>query len=271
MFYYFTVGGAGMNYKSSEKPIQSVSRALQLFEVFRTAEKEEFGITELSNELGLHKNNVFRLLATLSSCGYVEQNPFTENYQLGIGIFNLGQKFIHKLGILKLARPFMQKITAELNESAYIGILREGDAIYLGVSETTLPVRVTSRVGKDLPAYATAIGKINLAYASEDDINKLYSDSKLKKHTPHTITSLSELKKQLKEAAANDYVLDDEELEIGVRCIAVPIKDYLGVPVAALSVSGPTSRMSDERIISEILPILQKFSREISKRLGYQQ
>lgn len=259
-----------MSYKPNVKPIQSVFHALQLFEVFRTAEKEEFGVTELSNALGLHKNNVFRLLATLSSCGYIEQNPQTENYRLGIGIFNLGQKFIHKLGILKLARPFMKKITSEVNESAYIGILREGDAIYLGMSETTLPVRVASRVGKDVPAYTTATGKIQLAYASDEEISKIFPENKLKRFTPNTISTISELKKQLKEAAANDYAIDNEEFEMGVRCIAVPIKDYLGVPVAALSVSGPVSRMSDERLTNDILPVVQKFSREISKRLGYQ-
>ncbi len=260
-----------MSYKSNVKPIQSVYHALQLFEVFRTAEKEEFGVTELSNALGLHKNNVFRLLATLSSCGYIEQNPQTENYRLGIGIFNLGQKFIHKLGILKLARPFMKKITSEVNESSYIGILREGNAIYLGISETSLPVRVASRVGKDVPAYTTAIGKAQLAYAPEEEINKIYPESRLKRYTPNTIVSLAELKRQLKEVAANDYAVDNEELEVGVRCIAVPIKDYLGVPVAALSVSGPVSRMSESRLREEILPVVQKFSREISKRLGYQQ
>ena len=259
-----------MNPKTSIKPIQSVYHGLQLFEVFRTAEKEEFGVTELSNALGLHKNNVFRLLATLSSCGYIEQNPLTENYRLGIGIFNLGQKFIHKLGILKLARPFMKKITQEVNESAYIGILRDANAIYLGISESSHPVRVASRVGKDVPAYATAIGKIQLAYASEDEISKIYPESRLKKYTPHTITSVNELKKSLREAISNDYAIDNEELEAGVRCIAVPIKDYLGVPVAALSVSGPSSRTSEARLKEEILPVVQKFSREISKRLGYQ-
>lgn len=257
--------------KQNIKPIQSVYHALQVFEVFRTADKEEFGVTELSNELKLHKNNVFRLLATLSSCGYIEQNAQTENYHLGIGIFNLGQKFIHKLGILKLARPFMKKITQEVGESAYIGILREGNAIYLGVSETTNPVRVASRVGKDVPAYATAIGKVQLAFLTEEEVSKIYPDNKLAKHTNNTISTVIELKKQLKEIAVNDYALDNEEFEKGVRCIAVAIKDYQGIPVAALSVSGPANRMTDERMRGEIFPIVQKFSREISKRLGYQQ
>jgi DNA-binding IclR family transcriptional regulator len=247
-----------------------VCHALQLFEVFRTADKEEFGVTELSSILNLHKNNIFRLLATLSSCGYIEQNPQTENYRLGIGIFNLGQKFIQKLGVLNLARPFMKKITADIGESAYIGILREGNAVYLGMSDCTLPVRVASRVGKDVPAYTTAIGKIHLAYVADAELEAIYPDNRLKKFTANTIVSVGELKRQLKEIAANDYAIDNEEFEIGVRCIAVPIKDYLGVPVAALSVSGPIRRMSDERLMNEILPVVQKFSREISKRLGFQ-
>jgi DNA-binding IclR family transcriptional regulator len=259
-----------MVYKPDVKPVQSVYHALQLFEVFRTAEnKDEFGVTELSKSLGLHKNNVFRLLATLASRGYIEQNFNTENYRLGIGIFNLGQKFVSKLGILKLSRPFMEKIVAEVNESVYIGILREGNVIYLDIVETNLPVRVVSRVGKDVPAYCTAIGKVQLAYSSEEEINKIYMGARLKRYTDNTITSLPVLKKDLRSVAENDYALDNQEFEERVRCVAVPVKDYLGIPVAALSVTGPACRMTDERIMNQILPVARKYAREISKRLGY--
>ncbi len=260
-----------MPYKPNVKLVQSVNHALQLFEVFRMADKqEEFGVTELSKTLGLHKNNVFRLLATLESRGYIEQNLNTENYRLGIGIFNLGQKFVNKLGMLKLARPFMEKIVAECNESVYIGILREGSVIYLDIVEAPQTVRVVSRVGKDVPAYCTAIGKIQLAYASEEELNKIYMGARLKRYTDNTITSLPELKKNLKIIAQQDYCLDDEEFEERVKCISVPIKDYLGVPIAAISVTGPACRMNDERLVNEILPVAKKYAREISKRLGYQ-
>ncbi|MBZ4672425.1 IclR family transcriptional regulator [Deferribacterales bacterium Es71-Z0220] len=256
--------------KQNVKLVQSVYHALQLFEVFRTSEKrEEYGVTELSKTLGLHKNNVFRLLATLESRGYIEQNQFTENYRLGIGIFNLGQKFVNKLGLLKLAKPFMEKIVAETKESVYIGILREGAVIYLDIVEADQTVRIVSRVGKDAPAYCTAIGKIQLAYASEEEINKVYMGARLKRYTDNTITSLPELKKHLKTVSEKDYAFDDEEFEESVRCIAVPVKDYLGVPVAALSVTGPACRMSYERMNNEILPVVQKYAREISKRLGF--
>lgn len=260
-----------MPYKTEVKPVQSVHHALELFEVFRTSpKKEEFGVTELSKTLGLHKNNVFRLLATLEARGYIEQNLNTENYRLGIGIFDLGQKFINKLGILKLSKPFMEKIVANVNESVYIGILREGSVIYLDIVEAPQTVRIVSRVGRDVPAYCTAIGKAQLAYASEEELNKIYMGARLRKYTEKTITSLPSLKKHLREISKNDYALDDEEFENRVRCIAVPVKDYLGVPVSALSVSGPACRMSDEKIFDEVLPVLKKYAKEISKRLGFQ-
>lgn len=258
-------------YKPNVKSIQSVQHALQLFEVFRTNyDKDEFGVTELSKTLGLHKNNVFRLLATLSSCGYIEQNPVTENYRLGIGIFNLGQKFINKLGFLRLARPFMEKIVSEIGESCYIGILREDNVIYLDLVEADHPVRIVSRVGKDVPAYCTSIGKVQLAFSGEDELNKMYLGARLKKYTDYTITSLPELKKHLKEVNINEYAIDNQEFEKDVCCIAVPIKDYLGTPVAAISVAGPSYRMNQERLINDILPIAKKYAKEISKRLGYQ-
>lgn len=260
-----------MPYKTNIKPVQSVQHALQLFEVFRTSEKkEEFGVTELSKTLGLHKNNVFRLLATLESRGYIEQNLNTENYRLGIEIFNLGQKFISKLGILRLSKPFMEKIVERIDESVYIGILREGSAIYLDIVEAPQTVRIVSRVGKDVPAYCTAIGKIQLAYASEEEINKIYMGARLKKYTENTITSLPVLKSHLRKISEVDYAIDNEEFEERVRCISVPVKDYLGVPVAALSASGPAYRMTDEKMYDDILPVLKKYSKEISKRLGYQ-
>ncbi len=258
-------------YKPNVKVIQSVQHVLELFEVFRVNyNRDEFGVTELSKALGLHKNNVFRLLATLSSCGYIEQNPITENYRLGIGIFNLGQKFIDKLGFLRLARPFMEKIVSGIGESCYIGILREGNVIYLDLVEADHPVRIVSRVGKDVPAYCTAIGKVQLAFSSEEEINKMYLGARLKKYTDNTITSLPELKKHLKEVNFKEYAIDDQEFEKDVSCIAVPIKDYLGTPVAAISIAGPRYRMNQERLIDNILPVAKKYAKEISKRLGYQ-
>jgi DNA-binding IclR family transcriptional regulator len=242
---------------------------LQLFEVFRTYAKEEYGVTELSNAVGLHKNNVFRLLATLCSKGFIEQNPVTENYRLGLGIFNLGEKFIHRFGMLSLARPFMKKLTQEFGESSYIGLLHSENAVYLGISESLAPVRVASRVGKSLPSHATDVGKVLLAEMPVKTLTSLYHHKRLTKCTPNTISSFTELKNTLKEISHNGYAIDDEELELGVRSVAVTIRGFQSQPVAALSVSAPSSRLSIDRIINKIVPVLSQYSLEISKRSGY--
>jgi DNA-binding IclR family transcriptional regulator len=257
--------------KDKFKPVQSIFHALQLIEIFKErSDKQELGVTELSKRLNLHKNNVFRLLATLEARGYIEQNLQSENYKLGLKIFKIGQQFVGKLGILKLAKPFMVKVVNELNEALYIGILRDGAAVYLDVVEPNLSVKVASRVGKDVPAYCTAIGKMQLAYASEEEINKIYMGARLKKMTQNTITSLPELKKHLSIISDRDYAIDNEEFEEGVKCVAVPIKDYLGIPIAALSLTAPVYRLSDEQIEKQALPVLKRYANEISKRLGFQ-
>jgi DNA-binding IclR family transcriptional regulator len=243
---------------------------LQLFEVFRACGKEEYGVTELSNAVGLHKNNVFRLLATLCSKGFIEQNLVTENYRLGLGVFNLGEKFIHRFGMLTIAKPFMKKLTAEFGESSYIGLLHEDNAVYLGISETLAPVRVASRVGKSLPAHATDVGKALLAELSGKALTDLYHQKRLVKASPNSITSITELKNALREVVQFGYAIDDEELETGVRSVAVVIRGFQSQPVAALSVSAPVFRLPISRIKDEIVPVLSKYSLEISKRSGYE-
>ena len=128
----------------SEYIIQAVSHALDLLEQFH-GEVDELGVTELSKRLKLHKNNVFRLLATLESRGYIEQNRATENYRLGLKSLELGQTFVKQMGLLRQARPILDRIVQECNETAYVAIFKEGYVVYLDVVETDLTVRVVSQ------------------------------------------------------------------------------------------------------------------------------
>ncbi|MDR2400401.1 MAG: IclR family transcriptional regulator, partial [Deferribacteraceae bacterium] len=197
------------------------------------------------------------------------QNPVTENYRLGLGIFNLGEKFIHRFGMLSLAKPFMKKLTQEFGESSYIGLLHGESAVYLGVSETLAPVRVASRVGKSLPAHATDVGKVLLAELPGKTLTSLYYHKRLTRCTSNTITSFTDLKSSLREVAQNGYAIDNEELEMGIRSVAVAIHGFQSQPVAALSISAPAVRLSIDKIRNKIVPILSQYSLEISKRSGY--
>jgi DNA-binding IclR family transcriptional regulator len=253
----------------SDYIIQSVSHALDLLEEFR-GDTDELGVTELSKKLKLHKNNVFRLLATLESRGYIEQNKATENYRLGLKSLELGQTFINQMGLLRQARPVMEGLVDHINETTYVGIVRENYAVYLDVVEAKQTVRVVSRVGARLPVYCTALGKVQLAYESEEEVEGLLGTRELKRFTENTIVDVSKLVSHLKGVAEHGFAIDNREFEPDVKCIAAPIRDYTRRVVGALTVSGPASRLTDERIEKELIPLVKRAGGEISTRLGYE-
>lgn len=254
----------------SEYIIQAVSHALDLLEQFHD-DVDELGVTELSKRLKLHKNNVFRLLATLESRGYIEQNKATENYRLGLKALELGQTFIKQMGLLRQAKPILEQIVEDCNETAYVAIYKEQHTVYLDVVETNLTVRVVSRVGSRLPAYCTAAGKVHLAHMTDEELEDLLSDIKFVQHTPTTIVGATALKAELEKVREQGYAFDDEELDAGVRCIAAPIRDYTRRIVGAISISGPSMRIDNERASSKLVPLVLKAGADLSTRLGYPQ
>lgn len=248
--------------------IQSVTNAFNLLEEFKE-DRDELGVTELSKRLGLHKNNVFRLLATLESKGYIEQNKATENYRLGVKSLELGQTFIKQLGLVRQAKPFMREIVEKCNETAYIGVIRQNSVVYLDVEEANQTVRVANRVGWRLPIHCTAIGKAQIAFVSEEEFDKLGILDNMERFTPNTIIDKGEFIKHLKEVAKQGYALDNEEYNLGVRCVGVPLRDYTGRVVGGICVSGPSCRITDEMLRKEIIPVVKKAGEKASKRLGF--
>ncbi|KAF0220401.1 MAG: IclR family transcriptional [Geobacteraceae bacterium] len=254
--------------EKSEYIIQAVDHALDLLEQFHD-DVDELGVTELSKRLKLHKNNVFRLLATLESRAYIEQNRVTENYRLGLKTLELGQTFIRQMGLLRQSRPVLESLVRECNETTYVAILKEFHIVYLDVVETDLTVRVVPRVGARLPAYCTAAGKVQLAYMTDEELEHYLPSKELKRYTPNTVTDKEELKRHLKVIAEQGYALDNEELDIGVKCVGAPIRDYTRRIVGAVSISGPSMRFPDERMDNELIPMVKRAAEEISTKLGY--
>ena len=248
--------------------IQSVVHALDLLEEFRGS-TTELGVTELSNRLNLHKNNVFRLLATLETKGYIEQNRQTESYRLGIKALQLGQTYVRQSGFLQQAKPVLEQIVFACGETAYIGAIKGSDAVYLDAVESTQTVRVVNRIGQQVPVYATAIGKAQAAYMSEEELDKLLP-AELQAFTPTTVTDKREFKKLLKKIEAQGLAIDNEEYERDVRCLAAPVHDYTRKVIGAISISAPAYRMSEERLRKEIVPLLAQGAEQLSRRLGYE-
>jgi DNA-binding IclR family transcriptional regulator len=248
--------------------VKAVNHAFDVLEALG-GDREEHGVTELAKELGFSKNNVFRLLATFQERGYVEQNPKTENYRLGLKVFEMAQVYLHKSGLVRHARPVLQDIAARCNESAYISIFRQKEVVYLDLVEGRQMVKLISRVGSRLPAYCTAAGKIQLAYQSEDDLERLFKDRSMEQHTDSTITGFDALTKELAGCAERGYAVDNQEYDEEVKCVAAPVRDYTRRVVAGVSVSGPAFRMGEERISQELVPLVMEAAKTISERLGY--
>ncbi len=248
--------------------IQSVAHALDVLEQF-FGNVDELGVTDLSKRLKLHKNNVFRLLATLEARGYIEQNKTSENYRLGIKCLHLGRRYIDHMGLVRQARPILNEVARKCRESAYVAIARRDGVVPLEAAEPEeRAVRITAPIGQSLPLHCTAVGKAHLAFEPEEQLKALLPEHLLR-YTDKTIVDRAVLLEQLNSVARDGYSTDSSEFLEDVSSVAVPVRDYTRSVVGSLAVAGPAYRIPAERISKEIAPLILEAGRELSHRLGY--
>ena len=254
--------------KKSDYIIHSVDHAFDVLEAFR-ADEPELGVTQLAKLLNLHKNNVFRILATLESRGYVEQNARTGNYRLGLKAFEAGQAYLRHTNLLSVARQEMVLLTSQLRENAYLSVLRGDYVFYLDEVIAEQTIQVVSRLGTRVSTHCTATGKVFMAHMNPEYLEGLLKTMELEKLTPNTIVDPKKLRKESEEALAAGYAVDREEWVLGLKCVAAPILDYYGRIQGTLSISGPADRLPESRIKKEIVPAVVERAMEASRKLGY--
>jgi len=255
--------------EKSNYTIQSVSHALDILESF-TKTEDELGVTELSKRLGLHKNNVFRLLATLEHRGYIEQNISSENYRLGPKTLQIGAIFIDQRECRRQARPILENLMAASGETAVVAVLRGNKVIYMDSVETTKTVRAISRIGAMHPAHCTAVGKVQLAALPAVDIERLYPEMNLTPLTDKSIKTRDVLLNELKKITEKGYALENEEADLDVRSIAVPIRDFSRTVIGAIGIVAPSHRLMEERLEKgDPLSLVQDAGKAISFKMGY--
>jgi IclR family transcriptional regulator, KDG regulon repressor len=248
--------------------IQSVAHSLDVLEQF-FGEADELGVTELSKRLKLHKNNVFRLLATLEARGYIEQNKATENYRLGIKCLHLGRRYIDHMGLVRQARPILAELAKKCRESAFVAIMRRDGVVPLEAAEPEdRAVRIIPPIGLTLPLHCTAIGKAHLAFDAEEELKSMLPEQ-MERYTDRTIIDRSQLLEELRSVVRDGYSVDSGEFFEDVLSVAVPIRDYTRLVVGSLAIAGPAYRIPQERITSEIARLILEAGRELSRRLGY--
>jgi DNA-binding IclR family transcriptional regulator len=249
--------------------IQSVSHALDVLEQF-TRNADEIGVTDLSKRLKLHKNNIFRLLATLEARGYIQQNKTTENYRLGLKCLQLGQIYVKQMDFLIQAKGMLQELAKSANESCYVSVKKGHGIVPLDFIEPENPVRVVSLIGRTLPLHCTAPGKVHLAFEPSEALAHALPE-KLQRYTDKTVVDLQVLLRQLKEVGTSGYAVDDGEFIDEVVSIAVPVRDHTRTLIGSLTISGPGHRLTPQRLEKEIVPLITLGGRQLSNRLGYPQ
>ncbi len=260
-----------MKKPKGEYAIQTVVNAMRLLESF--SDEEELGVTELSRRLALHKNNVFRLLATLEQQGYIEQSADSERYRLGVRSLELGQSFARSHTLVRCAPQVLTDLAQSTGECAHLGVVRDHEVVHLQGEQIERLLMSGLRVGQRLPVHCTALGKVLLGCAPEEDRQifdrEVVSTRPLEKRTGSTIVDGQKLFEELRTVAVRGFSVDLGECADGLHCVAAPVFDLQRRVVAALSVSGPELRMGEDRLLGELAPVLVSAGERLSRNLGY--
>jgi DNA-binding IclR family transcriptional regulator len=248
--------------------VRAVDHCLELIEVLARNEGSR-GVTELGAELGLAKSTVYKLLQTLLRRGYAVQDPASGRYRLGLKFLELGGVVQGSLSIRTIAHPYLQALMEATNETVQLGILEGHEVIYADKIECARTIRMYSRVGRRSPLHCTALGKVLLADQPETTFREIL-DTRLERHTLHTITTARALRTELQEVREKGYAFDDEEFEEGLRCLAAPARDYTGAVVASLGIAGPAARFEPPRR-PELIKLLKDAAEAVSRGLGYKE
>ena len=242
--------------------IQSVENALDVLEAL-CDEEDEVRISRLSEKLGMNKTSVFRLLATFENRGYVEKEAQTGKYRLGMAAYEMGQKFLSRMTLLRKARPVMERLSRSCNETVYLAMRRYNDVLFLDMVDTAQQVKVISLVGKRYPLAACAAGKVILAYLPETAKPRRGNGSAGQPAEPLLAESDRSLIRQ------RGGWSDQGELGEGIASLAAPIFGAGGELAGCLCLVGPDFRLSAEKMTIEFQPRLKEAAEMVSSRLGF--
>lgn len=258
---------AAINKTGQRDTIESLSRGLEILSFF-SPESTELTVVEVSRRLGVSQSTAYRLLQTLQLKGYVRQNPDTRRYALSLRVIELASIILDSMDLRRQALPEMEELVRVVDAKANLAVREGTDLIYLARVESPHIPRMFFHLGKRAPLHATALGKILLAHLSEEECETLLTEMSFTRLTPNTVTSPEQLIKELRDNRARGYSLDLGEYLEGVNCLAVPIFDRTQRVMAALSVSGPASTMTPQRL-EELRPAVLRAGLITSHKLGY--
>jgi DNA-binding IclR family transcriptional regulator len=245
--------------------IQSVDRALQVLEIL--ARQGQGGVSDIADTLGVHKSTVSRLVSVLEARGFVEQLADRGKYRLGFTLVRLAGATMATRDLGKESRDICEPLADDVGETVNLAVLEANRAINITEANGPLGIALRTWVGQSSPAHATSSGKVLLAALAEARLAQVI-DSGLERFTPNTITEPAVLRDQLLVVASRGWSTAVEELEEGLNALAAPVRDHSGDVVAALSVSGPSFRLT-ERVMGDLSERVRESALEVSRRIGF--
>jgi IclR family acetate operon transcriptional repressor len=254
------------NEKTEQNTIKSLDRALLV--LTELARLESASLSELSQSMGESPATVYRVLTTLSLHGIVETVDHTQTWHIGPNAFLIGSVFLRRTSLVESSRPVLRTLMEQTGETANLGIEKDGSVLFVSQVETHAPIRAFFPPGTVSPLHASGIGKILLAAFTQDRLEK-FATQGLEKFTEHTNADLASLSADLEIIRTRGYSVDDQERNLGMRCIAAPIHNAYGEVVAGISVSGPTSRVSSDQV-EEFATAVKSAAAAVSAALGAQ-
>ena len=251
-----------MNEKS-----KTLEKTLKIIE-YLSKSNSPSGILEVSRNLNINTSTVQRIINTLNNESYLFQDPENKKYKLGFKFLEISKIILSRIDLRKIAHPYLKELRDKTNETVHLMIIDDSMGVYIDSLESSQRAKVVSPIGTRDDLHFSAVGKSILAYLSDKEIEEIVRARGLKRMTPKTITNLYTLKKELKIIRDKGYAIDDEEGEVGTRCIGAPIFKHNGKVVASVSIAAPCHRLTKEKLNTFLTLLLQTTSK-ISVELGY--
>lgn len=251
--------------ESKASPVGVVTKVLRIFEALHSA-PSGLQLKDIARQTAINKSTAYRFLAHLEGEGYLYRDE-KGAYVIGPKLTRMSSGMNYEESVRKMSRPVLQKLWSLTGETVNLAILDGHEVLYLDVIESSHTFRLASEAGARRPLYCTALGKAVLAYLPAEEADELLSSATFERHTPHTLTSVAKVTKDMARTRAQGYALDDEEVVLGARCVAAPVFDANGKVAGAVSVSGPTTRVTVEKVTA-IGGLVKKAAQSISTRLG---
>jgi IclR family acetate operon transcriptional repressor len=222
-------------------------------------------MTQISEQVGIHKSTVHRLLATLEKKRFVQRDPATGTYSLGIRLLQMAYLTLEHNDLRRLATPFLRHLCEQHRENVDLAVLDDTDVVYLNMIESPQRVKLAAAVGQRLSAFATASGKAILAFMPDEAVRRILERG-MTQYTLNTLRSPEAFFENMRQIRQQGFALSEQEFEEGINAVAAPILDLNGQPIASVAIAGPAYRLTRERMI-DIGPLILATARDIAREI----